>query len=175
MNVGSICTRRVVTVDTNASLAHAAALMRDHHVGALVVTAQRAEGLHVGGIVTDRDLVVDLLANGLSPSAGRVGDLASASPASVSESDDLARAIAALQQAGVRRLLVTDADQRLAGILSFDDVVQALAQQFAGLAGALRVGLEHEAAVPKPAPALPPGLLRIPAMGTAGWGQGGVR
>ena len=173
MKIASLCTRRVVTVDANASLGQAAALMREHHVGALVVTAQTADGLAVSGLVTDRDLVLDVLARGLEPAGSRIGPLASATLASVSEDDDASTAIAAMQRAGVRRVLVADADGRLAGILSLDDLLRGFANQFAGLAGVIRAGIDREVSETLPTPPLPAGLLRIPAVGTAGWGPRG--
>lgn len=170
MKIGSICSRRIVTIDAGATLGQAASTMREHHVGMLVVTETTAQGLHVNGLVTDRDLVIEALARGLDPAGGRIGELASTSIAAVTEDSDLSDAIAAMQQAGVRRLLVTDAEQGLTGILSFDDVVHACARQLTGLADVLRAGLERELVDSPPAPALPKNLMRIPAMGTAGWG-----
>lgn len=169
MKIGSLCTRRVVTIDEDGTLAQAARLMREHHVGALVVTARSAQGLRIGGLVTDRDLVVEVLARGLDPASARIGELASTEIASVAEDDDLTQAIATMQGSGVRRLLVTDADQRLSGIVSLDDLVQACAGQIAGLADVVRAGLAREADEMGPTPPLPPGL-RVPAVGTAGWG-----
>jgi CBS domain-containing protein len=171
MKIGSLCTRRVVTIDEDGTLGQAAMLMREHHVGALVVTARTAQGLRIGGLVTDRDLVIEVLARGLDPAAGRIGELASTDIASVCEDDDLTQAIAAMQRAGVRRLLVTDAEQRLSGIVSLDDLVHACASQFTGLADVIRAGLDREVDDTNPTPPLPPTLLRIPAVGTAGWGQ----
>lgn len=173
MKVAPLCTRRVVTIDANASLGEAAALMREHHVGALVVTAQTADGVAVHGLVTDRDLVVDALARRLDPVGSRIGALASNPPASVGEDDDATTAIATMRRAGVRRLIVTDAEQRLAGIVSFDDLMRGYAGEFANLASVIRAGLDREASESTPLPPLPTNLLRIPAVGTAGWGPGG--
>jgi CBS domain-containing protein len=171
MNVGSVCTRRIVRIDSGGTLAQAARLMREHHVGALVVTSEAPEGLRVGGIVTDRDLVMDVLARELDGTAVRIGELASREVVSVSENDDLTDAIAAMQETGVRRLLVTNADQQLVGVVSLDDLIDVLASQLDGLAKVIRSGMQREvdeaAAAPPPAPV----VLRIPAMGTAGWGK----
>lgn len=177
MKIGSICRRRVVTIDAASSLTQAAALMREHHVGALVVTSASAEGTHVRGIVTDRDLVIHVLARGSETAGVRVGELTGAAPFSVHEEDSLSDAIAAMKSHGVRRLLVTNSGERLCGILSLDDVVSACGDLIEGLAGVIRAGAEREVAAElPPAPPLPPTLLRIPAMGTAGWRpQGAVR
>jgi CBS domain-containing protein len=171
MNVGSVCARRVVTIDGGGTLAQAASLMRDHHVGALVITSVGPEGLRVDGIVTDRDLVTDVLARGIDGSTLRIGALASKEVVSVAAGDDLESAIAAMQETGVRRLLVTGAERQLVGIVSLDDLVDVLARQMDGLAKVIRSGMQREvdeaAAAPPPAPE----VLRIPAMGTAGWGK----
>jgi CBS domain-containing protein len=167
-DIGSICRRRIVSVDAASSWVEAAGLMRDHHVGALVVTQQTSEGLRVNGVVTDRDLVVDGMARGLDPSASAIGELASQRIASVSEDDDLSDALAAMQDSGVRRLLVTNAEQALVGIVSLDDLMHGCAAQVEGVAKVIRRGIEREiaqSAAPQPI------VLRIPAMGTAGWGQ----
>lgn len=170
MNIGSICQRRIVGTDSASSLVEAAGLMRDHHVGALVVTTPTPEGLSVSGIVTDRDLVIEVLARGLDASRILIGELARERVVSVSQDDDLDDAIAAMHEGGVRRLLVTDGEEQLIGIVSFDDLMAACALSIDGLAKVIRSGIEPEAAeAALPLPPLPP--LRIPAMGTAGWGR----
>ena len=171
MNVGSVCARRIVSIDSRGTLAQAASLMRDHHVGALVITSNASEGLHVEGIVTDRDLVIDVLARGLDSATVRIGELVSAEVVSVSEGDDLESAIAAMQETGVRRLLVTGADRQLVGVVSLDDLIAVLATRMDGLAKVIRSGMQREVDEAAAAPPPTPGLLHIPAMGTAGWGK----
>jgi CBS domain-containing protein len=169
MNIGLVCRRGVVTVDRMDSLLHAAERMRDHHVGALVVTAVTDTGPHVVGIVTDRDLVVGGIAGGLDGAQGPVGTLASTRVASVSEDADLSEAVTTMQTHGVRRLLVTDAMRRLVGFVSLDDLVDAYASEMDGLAQVIRSGIEREASeIPMP-PAGPVTLPHFPATGTAGW------
>lgn len=168
-NIGSVCRRRVVSVDAASSLVDAAVLMREHHVGALVVTTQTDDGACVSGVVTDRDLVIDALARGLDGRAATVGELASQRIASVCEDDDLSDALAVMQDSGVRRLLVTNSDGQLTGILSLDDLMDALAKQMDGLAQVIRSNIVREVA--DSSTPLPPLQVRIPAVGTAGWGQ----
>lgn len=167
MNIAELCQRQVVVVDADASLRDAATLMREHHVGSLVVTTRTNEGLRVKGIVTDRDLVIDVLARGLSADEVRIGALAHERLVCVADSVESAVAVAAMQNSGVRRLLVTDADQQLTGIVSLDDLVAGYAQELAGLARVIHGGIEREKKSHKPPPPVPP--LRIPAVGTAGW------
>ena len=168
MNLLSLCRRPVVAIDEKASLVEAARRMREHHVGALVVTTQGPQGTWVSGIVTDRDIVIEGLAVAARGVDAPVGALATKSIVSVADDGTVADAIAAMAGSGVRRLLVVDTQGHLSGIVSIDDLLAALARDAAGLAEALRVGAQHEASAAVPMPPAPTGL-RVPAMGTAGW------
>lgn len=169
MTVAQVCSRQVVTVDRDAPLAAAARLMRDHHVGALVVTARAEHGHGVVGVVTDRDLVVEGLARGADAAGLRVGQLMRGPVVVVAETAGLGEALERMQAHGVRRLLVTDAQGHLCGMASFDDLLSALAAQFTTLATAVRVGREREAAERPPLAPPPLPALRLPRFGTAGW------
>jgi CBS domain-containing protein len=171
MTMGSICKRHIVTIDAKASLRQAAVLMREHHVGALVVVQAGADGTgpRVAGIVTDRDMAIEVLARDADASQISVGTLAQTRLVSVPDDADLAEGVALMQTNGMRRLLVHDTDGLLIGLVSFDDVLPACVAPLAGLADLMRTGLERELAERGAiaAPARP--ALRIPAMGTAGW------
>jgi CBS domain-containing protein len=172
MNVGYICRRHVVAIDAESTLIEAASLMRDQHVGALVVTTETPDGALVTGIVTDRDLVIDVLARGLDTRGARIGELANRRLVSVSEDEAVSSAIETMHRSGVRRLLVTNGDQGLTGIVSLDDLLDACASELDGLAKVIRSGIERESVKATQATkAAPPALLRVPAMGTAGWGS----
>lgn len=160
MNIGNLCSRRIVTVDSESSLASAAGLMRQHHVGSLVVTTDTREGPRVAGVVTDRDLVVHVLALGLEGSQVSIGDMANHQVVCVNEGDDITQAIQIMREAGVRRLLVSDADSRLVGVVSLDDLLDACAAQMLGLAGVIRSGIDREAAETSDTPPQAP-LLRV--------------
>jgi len=169
MNIGSICTRRMISVDSTSTLAQAASLMREHHVGALIVTSETAAGPCVTGIVTDRDMAIDVIARGLNPVGMKVADLASVKLVSVPEDADIASTMAVMEGRGVRRVLVTDGDNHVTGVASLDDLMDACAKELAGLAKVIRSGIQREAAEAAGMPAPKPLPLRIPAMGTAGW------
>jgi CBS-domain-containing membrane protein len=169
MSLATICTRHVITVDAGASLAEAARRLREHHVGALVVTRATPEGVAVAGVVTDRDLAVEVLARGLDAGAVAVGALVQGEPVAVAESAGVDEALARMREHGVRRLLVAGAQGQLVGIVTLDDLLGALAAQLGALAQVVAAGLEREtqqrgALAPPPIPA-----VRIPAVGTAGW------
>lgn len=168
MQVGSICTRHVVTIDAQGSLTKAARLMREQHVGTLVVTCPTAQGTEVCGIVTDRDLVIDALARDVVEPDIHVADLAHVDLTMIPDTAELADAVSAMIEHGVRRLLVSDSEDRLCGLLSIDDLIQVFAEQLGGLASIIRSGREREIGKH---PAAPPATARplFPSMGTAAW------
>jgi CBS domain-containing protein len=174
MTIGSICKRHLITIDATDTLQQAAVLMREHHVGALVVVEGGSDGPgpRVAGVVTDRDMAIEVLARGGDASQTSVGQLTQSRLVSVPDDADLAEAVALMQTNGVRRLLVHDAEGLLMGFVSFDDLLPACVAPLAGLADLMRTGLEREVAERGAiaAPARP--ALRIPAMGTVGWSIG---
>jgi CBS domain-containing protein len=171
MDIGSICKRPIVTIEGSESLQRAAQLMREQHVGALVVIepGEDGPGPRVTGVVTDRDLAIEVLARGGDVAQVRVGRLAQGQLASVPATAELAEAVAVMQARGVRRLLVSDDEGLLVGVVSFDDLLPACIAPLTGLAGVLRAGLEREIAERGAiaAPARP--ALRVPSIGTVGW------
>jgi signal-transduction protein with cAMP-binding, CBS, and nucleotidyltransferase domain len=145
MNISTLCRRDVVSVPASASIRDAAAAMRDEHVGALAVTDPYQPG-RVVGIVTDRDLVVELLAAGRPADGQAVGAVCQGTLAGVPAGASLQDAVLAMHRAGVRRLLVTGSDKQVIGLVSLDDLLQAVAGELAALAGTLRLGAQREAA-----------------------------
>ena len=148
MKVERVYTRSVVATPRTATLEEAARTMRRFHVGTLVVI-EAAEGRpEVAGIVTDRDLVVQGLAEGVDPKSTRIDQIMSPVVASVPEDAELQEALERMRAAGVRRLLVTRMTGEPAGIVSLDDAVDGLVAELASLAGLMKNELGREAAVP---------------------------
>lgn len=143
MDIATVCQRHVVTVTATASLCQAALLMRNQHVGALVVT-DSVETERVLGVVTDRDLAIEVLARDPDGLVRSVGDIASRSLVSVAGTASVQDAVDAMERSGVRRLLVTDHGHDVIGILSADDLVEAIAIELSALAAALRSGVTRE-------------------------------
>jgi len=150
MRIGEICTRDVVYCGRADSVLEVARLMRNHHVGDLIVAEMRDGRLEPVGIVTDRDLVVKVLAEGVAPATLTAGDLMTRSLLAAEESATVHEAIERMRAEGVRRLPVIGADRSLIGVLSVDDVAEFLAEELSGLA---RIG-PRQAALEKVA--LPP-------------------
>jgi CBS domain-containing protein len=146
MKVDGILTPAVIRIERSASLEAAARLMKERHVGALLVTEDSPHGGRFAGIVTDRDIVLKGVAENLAPRSSCVAQAMTPGTASVELGTEVSDALKLMRSRGVRRLLVTQADGRLAGLVSLDDIVDALGHELAGLSGILRSELEREMA-----------------------------
>jgi CBS domain-containing protein len=147
MGIGEICSREVVFARRGELVRDAARLMREHHVGALVVVDER-EGLRVPvGVVTDRDIVVAVVAKGLDADGLRVEELMSGELATAADTDGISECIARMRARGVRRMPVVDARGALVGILTADDLLDLLAEELAGLARTITNEQRREAQV----------------------------
>jgi len=134
MPISEICNREVVYAQRDNSTLDAAKLMREHHVGDLVVVDDN-EGIKVPvGIITDRDLVVEIMATELVPNAITVGDIMSSDLAVVKEDAGLYESIQYMREIGVRRLPVVNNSRGLVGILTLDDMLELLADEMSVLA-----------------------------------------
>lgn len=121
--VRNVCNPNVVTVLPTATVAEAAALMRRHHVGTVVIVdAQGAQGKPVG-IVTDRDIVVEVVAAGVDPGKLAVGEITQRPLITLSADAASSHAVREMATNGVRRMPVVDARGALVGIVSLDDVL----------------------------------------------------
>lgn len=124
--IQNTCVRDVVTVTRDTTVAAAAALMRKHHIGAVVVVDERDPARKPRGILTDRDVVVEVVAAGLDAKAITVGEIVQRPVVTVPASAACADVVREMSIHGVRRLPVVDADGALAGIVSLDDVLLEL-------------------------------------------------
>lgn len=137
MRIADVCTHRVVSTQATVSVREAAEAMRQHHVGALVVVEKpNGERIPVG-IVTDRDIVVAVVATGGNADKLTLGEIMSKPVATCTESEGLFAAILTMRERGVRRLPVLNAKGGLAGMVSADDIYGALGAQMVDLGEAL--------------------------------------
>jgi len=142
---GQICNREVVFTTRDTTVQAAAKLMRQHHVGTVVVVDD-ANGRHVPvGIVTDRDIVIEVCAVDLNPNVITVGDIMAPELLTVREGEGLLQTVEIMRYKGVRRLPVVDQDGNLAGIVSIDDLLEALTEQMTEMTRILGREREHEA------------------------------
>jgi CBS domain-containing protein len=134
MTVGAVCNREVVFIQRGASIPEAARLMREYHVGDLVVVDEKAGRRVPVGIVTDRDIVLEVIAEGVGLNDVGVGDIMSAELVTAHEGDDLIETIKRMRAKGIRRLPVVNDDNELAGILSVDDLIDLFSETLTDLA-----------------------------------------
>jgi CBS domain-containing protein len=140
MYVAQICNRNVATVRSSDEVTTAAQLMRERHVGYLVVIEPDAIGAAPVpvGVLTDRDIVVGVVARRVDPAALTVGDIMTAKPVTVAEYDSLEKAAQEMRRIGVRRMPVTGKLGELRGVLSLDDMLDAASGELRDLALAVR-------------------------------------
>lgn len=145
LTAGEICTRVVVFTDRGMMLAEAARLMRNHHVGSLVVVDERSPNERiVAGMLTDRDIATAVVGAERDPHAFRVGDVMSADVVTVREQDSILDVLAVMRRKKVRRVPVTGAQGELIGLVSVDDVLAIVAEQMRALADAVGATQRHE-------------------------------
>jgi CBS domain-containing protein len=147
MSVGQICNRDTVIVRKEESVVDAAKLMREFHVGSVVVVEDTEGGVKPVGILTDRDLVVEILAAELDPNAVAVGDVMSYELAAAREEDGLWDTLQRMRAKGIRRLPVVNGQGLLTGILTSDDLLELLAGELGQLARVIATEREREQSV----------------------------
>jgi len=133
MLLKEICTPDVVCCRADISTLAAAQLMRREHVGDLVIVADPDQDREPLGMVTDRDIVIEVLARERDPRQTTVRDIMRSPVVLARESEDVARVIERMKTHGVRRAPVLGDDGRLAGIVSLDDLLKQLAADAAAL------------------------------------------
>lgn len=145
-NIGGICSRDVVFTTRDTTVSAAAKLMRKHHVGSIVVVEQMNGGKRLPlGIVTDRDIVVEVVAPGLDAETITVGDIMTTELVTAPESEGLLETMEIMRYKGVRRIPVVDSAGQLIGIASIDDLLEVLAEEMTELAKIVTRERAHEA------------------------------
>jgi predicted transcriptional regulator len=145
MSVDNICNHNVVTCSTDAGIVEAAVRMREEHVGTMVVTEYHDGRETPIGVLTDRDLVMEVIAPQIDPGKLTVADIMSRELTTVRKDNGVGFALSAMLEAGVRRVPVVDQQDALVGVVSIDDVLEHLAGQLSRLAEALRREQSREA------------------------------
>lgn len=144
MNVARICKRQVVTVTPDQDLVAVAELMREKHVGFLVAVEEYGRPT---GVLTDRDIVISVIAKKADASRLTVADVMNREPATVDEGASIDSALRTMRRMGVRRLPVVGSKGLLAGVLSLDDILDVLAAEMLEVAGAVRNEQQIEGAM----------------------------
>ena len=133
MNLCTIGTRSVVTIEPEAPVAAVACKMNDRSVGSVVVLE---DGKPIG-IITDRDLVVRVLCKGRDPGSTKAKDVMTQNLATIGEQSDALTSLGRMREAHVRRLPIVGEDGSLIGIVALDDLAYHLARCHQELAEAI--------------------------------------
>lgn len=134
MLIGNVCTQQVVCTHRNATVTEAAQLMREFHVGTLVVAEGEQDSVTPVGLITDRDIVVSVVAPKIDADAVIVGEIMNPTLITAAEDDDVYETIQKMGLKGIRRLPVVDSEGKLVGIVSEDDLLEQLSREMATLA-----------------------------------------
>lgn len=138
MKVGEVCRRGAISIANCEGITEAARVMREHHVGFLVVHQLGDDLRRPIGVLTDRDVVVEVLAKNVDPQALTVDDLMKRRPVVATESEELGDVLQAMRLAGVRRVPVVDARGALTGVIAIDDAFDIITTFMCDLTGSIK-------------------------------------
>lgn len=134
MKLKELCVLDLACCHKDTTIAEAARLMRQHHTGDLIVVDESDGSREPVGVVTDRDIVIEVIAKGRDPEHTRVREAMGSPVVVASVSEDVATAMDRMRVHGVRRLPIVDDNGAVFGIITLDDLYRALAEQTAALA-----------------------------------------
>jgi CBS domain-containing protein len=118
--IRELMTQNPATLSTGSTIVDAARLMRDKETGIAPVT----DGDRLVGVITDRDIAIEVVAQGMDPQSTKVDQIASQNLVTIDPQQDLDEALRLMAQHQVRRLPVVEEDGRLVGILAQADVAR---------------------------------------------------
>ena len=144
MGIGDICNREVVYVNRDVTVNAACKLMRHYRVGSLVVVDDVDSQRVPVGILTDRDVVVEIDAMDLDAKVITAGDIMSSALVTVQENHGVLETIEIMRFKGVRRMPVVNAEGRLVGIVTIDDLLAVLAEELTDIARIVSREQTHE-------------------------------
>ena len=129
MTVGKFCNREVIIAYKNSSIAEIAKLMRKNHVGDVVLVNDKGGRATPIGILTDRDIVIELIACDVPLDSVSAGDVMSYELVTAREEDSIWDTLQRMRAKGIRRVPVVNDKNELEGILSADDLLELFAEE----------------------------------------------
>lgn len=149
MAIGEICNREVVIAERNMDVPEAARLMRQHHVGTIVIVEDIEGRRKPVGIVTDRDIAIEVVAAGVDPNGLVIGDIMGGDLVTVAETQGIFETIRYMRSRGVRRVPVVDNGGWLVGIVTLDDLLELIAEELNEMTKLISRGRQLEVATRK--------------------------
>ena len=136
MRTADICKTSVICAQRETSLTEVARLMREHHVGSVVVVDGPRKGRPIG-LITDRDIVVEIVAAGMDHRTVTAGEIMTAPVITAEADDDAFATLKVMRLRGIRRVPIVDAEGMLVGITTLDDVLDVAGDAFYDIVGAI--------------------------------------
>jgi len=144
MSAGEVCSRKVTTAYRGTLVSDAARLMREQHVGCLVIVEQADPGRVVVGILTDRTIVTEAVAKELDSRLIAVREIMTTDVVTAREQDSVLDLLELMRRKRIRRIPVTGPQNLLIGIVTLDDLLEVLAEEMQAMAGAIGVRRKGE-------------------------------
>ena len=143
MNLLEVCSHQIVIARKSATVIEVAKLMREKHVGSVLVMNEGVPRRPIG-IVTDRDIVIKAVAFADQKTVTSIEDVMSTHLVIAPGATEIYEALQLMRDRGVRRLLVVDSSGNVEGITTFDDLLPQMAQELGSMAQAIAAGLLRE-------------------------------
>lgn len=144
MPIGEVCNRDVICIEKHESALKAAQLMREYHVGDVIVTEKHDDKVTPIAILTDRDLVIEVIAAEISSQDVTVKDIMSQYLLTAMEDEDVSDVVQKMQDKGVRRVPVINKQEALVGIFTLDDLIELMAEQLTDVVHLIQKEQYHE-------------------------------
>ncbi|HSH41721.1 MAG TPA: CBS domain-containing protein [Arenicellales bacterium] len=144
MKIGECCNREVIVADKDTEVLDAARLMKEHHVGDVVIVEKRDGATRPAGILTDRDLVVEVMAQEVPPNEVTAADVMSLEITTVREDEGVWETLEKMRDAGVRRMPVVDQDGSLVGLVTLDDLLDLFTEALDNMTRLIKGELRRE-------------------------------
>lgn len=144
MKLLELCNQNVIKVAKDESVLNAAKLLRNEHVGCLVVAEESNGTSKPVGIVTDRDIVVKALAPNINLSTTHVCEIVTSKLITANVQDDIHTALDLMRHHGIRRIPLVDDDGHLKGVITVDDLFAHLGEELHGLSRAIYMEQSRE-------------------------------
>lgn len=138
MKVNEYFSRNVVSIKANESPLDAARMMREKNVDCVVIVDEKSTKLEPVGILTDRDIAIEIVAEEVEPTSVTVLDVFCRTLITVNVEDDLDESLTLMLSNGVHRVPVVDYDGVLIGIIAIDDYLEVMAEQLYDLVDVLK-------------------------------------
>jgi CBS domain-containing protein len=144
MFIGEICNRNVIITSRETSVIQVSQLMREHHVGSIVVTEVQNDCNIPVGIITDRDLVIELLSKEVDVTRVTAGDVMSTEIITARESSHIYDILKLMRGKGIRRVPVVNDEKVLIGIVTVDDLLDVVISELDDIVNIVAIEQKRE-------------------------------